>query len=287
MNVLITGGSGLLGSHAAMAFRHRHTVHSMVRQLPAQPIPGVTYHVADLSSHWSAQILPEKMDVIFHLAQSSRFREFPEQAGDVFDVNVTSTARLLDYARKAGARRFVLASSGGIYGTGKEAFRENAAIPHHGELGYYLATKLCAEVLAQNYAPLLDVTVLRFFFMYGAGQKRSMLMPRLVDKIRAGQAVTLQGETGLRINPIHVFDAVAALDATLRLQGSQTFNVAGAQTLSLREVASIIGDAVGHAPVFRFDDSAPRDLVADIEAMREHLVQPAVPLVRGIRDLIV
>lgn len=286
MNILITGANGLLGIHAVSRFAQQHQVHAVVHSMPAQPVSGVIYHEVDLSSDWVAEALPASIDAVIHLAQSSRFREFPEQAMDVFGVNVASTARLLEYARTAGARHFILASSGGVYGAGDEAFRENSPIPHHGQLGYYLGSKLCGEVLAQNYSSLMSVAILRFFFMYGKGQKRHMLVPRLVDNVMAGNAITLQGEDGIRINPIHVSDAVLALEGCLKLEGSHTFNVAGAQTMSLRQIACIIGKAVGREPVFKIDASEPRHLIADIGALSDTLVVPKVAFEQGIVELI-
>jgi len=286
LNILISGANGLLGAHAVTQLVRRHQVHAIVHAAPAEPVDGVSYHVLDLSQDWSQRSLPAAIDAVVHLAQSSRFREFPDQALDVFGVNVASTARLLDYARTAGARHFILASSGGVYGAGDEAFKENAQIPHHGQLGYYLGSKLCGEVLAQNYSSLMNVTVLRFFFMYGKGQKRSMLVPRLIDNVMAGQAITLQGNDGIRINPIHVSDAVTALESCLKLEGSHTFNVAGTQVLALRDIAEIIGEAVGRAPIFRIEEVESRHLIADIDALSESLVAPKVSFAQGILELI-
>lgn len=272
--------------HAVSQFAQQHHVYAVVHSMPAQPLPGVIYHEVDLSSDWSPKALPTSIDVVIHLAQSSHFREFPEQAMDVFGVNVASTARLLDYARTAGARHFILASSGGVYGAGDEAFRENSPIPHHGQLGYYLGSKLCAEVLAQNYSSLMNVAILRFFFMYGKGQKRQMLVPRLVDNVIAGNPINLQGKDGIKINPIHVSDAAAALEGCLKLEGSHTFNVAGAQTMSMREIAGLIGQAVGREPVFKIDACEPRHLIADIGALSDSLVVPRVSFAQGIMELI-
>lgn len=286
MNILITGANGLLGLHAVTQLVTRHQVHALVHSAPEQAVDGVNYHVVDLSQDWSTQGLPKSIDAVIHLAQSSRFREFPEQAMDVFGVNVASSARLLDYAHGAGATHFIFASSGGVYGAGDEAFKENALIPHHGQLGYYLGSKLCGEVLAQNYSSLMNVSVLRFFFMYGKGQKRSMLVPRLIDNVLAGQAITLQGNDGIKINPVHVSDAFAALERCLGLEGSHTFNVAGREVLSLREIAEIIGQQVGRAPVFKVEGSEPRHLIADIDALSESLVAPRVSFAQGILELI-
>ncbi len=268
-----------------MHLASRYEVHAVVRALPLIPLPTVIYHVLDLAEPSGINFLPRKIDVILHLAQSSMFRDFPSKAMDVFDVNVGSTARLLNYARCSEVRSFVLASSGGIYGAGEEAFKENEPISQHGRLGYYLASKLCAEVLAQNYAPYMNISVLRFFFIYGAGQKRTMLMPRLVDNIKQGLSINLQGEHGIRINPIHVTDAVDALEASMKLNGSHTFNVAGAEILSIREIANIIGKVVGRDPIFNTEEIAPRHLIANIEAMQEALTVPKIKLLQGIGEL--
>ena len=284
--ILVTGANGLLGSHAVKKLSLEHEIHALVHAATMIPVEGVTYQVLDFATNWQPEVLPKKMDMVIHLAQSARFREFPEQAMDIFNVNIASTAKLLDYARRCGASTFILASSGGVYGAGDDAFKENAVIPHHGKLGYYLGSKLCAEVVAQNYSSLMNVAVLRFFFMYGKGQKRSMLVPRLIDNVLSSQPISLEGEEGIRINPIHVSDAVEALDRCLSLEGSHTFNVAGMEVLSLREIAEIIGRAVGCDPVFKVEAKEPRHLIADIDALKRHLVEPKVGFSKGIQELI-
>lgn len=287
MIIVVTGANGLLGRHAVEHLvAEQHQVHAFVHSAPSMGIPGAKYHIVDLSTDWDARGLPDQLDVIIHLAQSSHFRDLPDQAMDVFGVNVSSTARLLDYARQCGAKQFILASSGGVYGAGSEAFKEDAVLPHPGTLGYYLASKLCAEILAKNYASLMDVTVLRFFFMYGHGQKRSMLIPRLVDNVIAGRPITLQGRDGIRINPIHVSDAVAALSASFGKSGSNTFNVAGAEIMSMRKITERIGQAVQCTPIFIVNNEAPFDLIADIEALRDCLIAPRVSFSSGIVDLV-
>jgi UDP-glucose 4-epimerase len=286
MKILITGSGGLLGAQTVRQFTGKHEIHALVHSAPAEPLPEVCYHAIDLAKSDELNQLPDEMDAVIHLAQSARFREFPDQAADVFNVNVASTARLLEYARRSRVRAFILASSGGVYGTGENAFKENAAIPQHGQLGYYLGSKLCAEVLAQNYASLFNVSVLRFFFIYGRGQKRSMLLPRMVDNIRAGLPITLQGQEGIRVNPIHVSDAALAIESCLQLTGSHTFNIAGSEILSLREIAITIGHAVEREPVFQFDSVEPRHLIANIEAMKVALTVPKVALAQGIGDLL-
>ena len=232
-------------------------------------------------------MLPSRVDSVIHLAQSEHFREFPERAEDVFQVNTVSALRLLDYARRAGARHFIMASSGGIYGYGEQEFSEEIEITSHGDLGFYLGTKLCAEIIAENYTPFMNIIVLRFFFVYGLGQRRSMLIPRLVQSVIDGRPILLQGQDGIRINPTNVADAVAAIHQTLQVDGSHKINVGGPEVLSLRQISEIIGDVVGKEPQFEVHPGAePRHLVGDIRKMTRLLQPPEITFRHGIETYI-
>ncbi len=284
--ILITGANGLLGRHVITALREHYAVHALVRAIPDLPAEGVKYHAVDFGGNWSTHDLPEAVDTVIHLAQSAHFREFPEKALDVFRVNVASTASLLDYAYRNGVKRFIYASSGGVYGSGSVAFDENAPIMPPGQLGYYLGSKLCGEILVQNYAPFMKVIVLRFFFIYGPGQKRSMLIPRLIDNIKAGRAITIQGQQGIRINPIHVSDATRAMVSAITLEQSATFNIGGPEVLSLRNICEIIGEDLHFVPKYVIQTSTSQDLIGDITAMKEQLCMPQVHIADGIKELL-
>jgi UDP-glucose 4-epimerase len=133
----------------------------------------------------------------------------------------------------------------------------------------------------------MNVVMLRFFFVYGAGQKRNMLIPRLVDNIQACKVITLQGEDGIKINPVHVSDAVQAIQAAVNLQGCHRINVAGPAILSLREICDTIGSKVGVQPIFEVNQTtSPGNLIADIESMKKLLVTPMCRFDSGILDLI-
>jgi UDP-glucose 4-epimerase len=194
---------------------------------------------------------------------------------------------MLDYAREAGAKTFIYASSGGVYGSGGHGFSEDITLTANGENGFYLSTKLCSEILAENYKKYMNIVALRFFFVYGKGQKRSMLIPRLVDSIRGGNAITLQGDVGILINPIHVSDAVASVTAALNLKGFHKINVAGPEVLSLKQISKIIGDKVGVKPIFEYDaKKSPGNLIGKTEKMRQYLIAPLCYPVDGFSDVI-
>lgn len=285
LKVLITGANGLLGRHTIQAIHDKYEVHAMVREMPEHPIEGVTYHVQDLKSDWSVDTLPKGVNVVFHLAQSDLFRAFPEHAIDVYNVNVTSTVKLLDYARKTGVKKFVFASSGGIYDSRNDTFDENSSVNTFGLLGNYFATKLCSEILTSNYTSYFDVVLLRIFFMYGKGQRRSMLIPRLVDNIVLGNPITITANDGVKINPVHVSDVVNILEKSIALKGSFTFNVAGPQVLNLKQIANLIGAKMKKEPYFVYSSESGNNCIANIDHLQKTLYIPEARIEDKINEL--
>lgn len=284
--VVVTGANGLLGRHLVGLLAETWDVQALVHMLPSDPIPDVNYRAVDFSLNWDAEVLPEKAHAIVHLAQSAHFRDVPARALEVFQVNIASTARLLDYAWRAGVERFVYASSGGIYGGGSQAFCENSPIIQPDTLGYYLGSKVSGEALVSSYAKFMRVMILRFFFIYGQRQNRTMLIPRLADSIRAGRPVTIQGENGLRLNPIHVADAALAVAAALECEASAIYNIAGPEILSLRVLCNEIAQLVGRTARFEIIPGEPYDVIGDIALMRSHLHVPTIRPGSGVKDVI-
>jgi UDP-glucose 4-epimerase len=264
-------------------------VFAVSRGFSDQALMNVNYIELDLARESWGSVLPSDVDVVIHLAQSDRFRDFPSGALDVFDVNIKATARLLDFAHQVGAKHFIYASSGGIYGNGAEAFNENAAMVSPGQLGYYLGSKACGEILVQSYASLFQVTIIRPFFMYGPRQKRSMLIPRLMDCVASEKPISLQGNDGIRINPVHVTDASAAVVAALDANKSATYNIAGPDVLSIRQISEAMGNYLGKAPIFQQAEGRAQDLIADISAMCSDLSRPVISLTNSeiLRALVV
>jgi len=285
LKILVTGANGLLGKLLIEALKENFEIHALVRKIPEDPTLGVTYHIHDLATDWSTESLPLNINTIFHLAQSELFREFPEHSLDVYNVNLTSTIKLLDYGRKNGVKKFVFASTGGIYDSSKEPLIESSPIKISSLLGNYFATKLCSEILSQNYNGYFDIVLIRIFFMYGRGQKRSMLMPRLIDNILAGRPIKISGNGGIYINPVHVSDVVNVLEKLIPLKGSFTFNVAGPEILNLEQIAKIIGQKLGKKPSFVYSNEQSNNCIADIGYLKNTLYSPLASLENKIEEL--
>lgn len=283
-NIIVTGVTGLLGKHLAIEMSLLgHNVYGVTRN----PVQNSIFEIIniDLSSNWDTTCLPSQVDVIFHLAQSEKFRDFPDGALDVFQLNINATAKFLDYAKSNNVQSFIYASSGGIYGNGNEPFVENTPIVPFGELGYYLGSKACGEILVQSYANIFQVNVVRPFFLYGPTQKRDMLIPRLFDNITKGNLIQLGGKDGIKINPLHVKDAVKVLIALLSRSDSQTYNMAGPDVLSIREICEIFSNYIGKMPNFQQLDNSAKDLIADISLISNILHKPEIKLTEVVPEI--
>lgn len=281
MRILITGAGGLVGSHVMPLLEKEHEVFTVSGKLRRTNNLDI-----DLSKDWSTDLLPGNLDAIIHLAQSEDFRDFPNKAKPVFNVNTTSTINLVDFAVKKGVKKFIYASSGGVYGNGDLAFSEAYAISFKKEMGFYIGTKLCSEIILDNYSSLLDIQQLRFFFVYGKGQRKDMLIPRLVNNIKEGNTITLTGHDGIKINPLHASDAAKAIETALNLTGSHTINAGGPQVMNLREICECIGAVTGKKPQFKIDEKVPGHLIGDIAEMKKLLGEPKIQFAEGVKTVL-
>lgn len=286
---VLTGGTGLIGSHLVHHLCQDWFLYVVSRkERESWPDSKNVKHVKlDFTGDWKSDALPPKIDAVIHLVQSEYFRDFPGRAIDVFQVNTVSTLRMLDYARRAGARTFLLASSGGVYGYGDREFSEDVRVFSRRDLDFYLGTKLCSEILSDCYTSYINVIVLRFFFVYGPGQRKSMLIPRLVRSVIEEKPIILHGHDGIRINPTYVVDVVEAIVKALTLKKGEKINVGGPEILSMRRIGEIIGMVVGKEPLFEMrTDAKPQSIIGDIKKMSRLLCRPKWHFEDGVRQYV-
>jgi nucleoside-diphosphate-sugar epimerase len=285
MNVLVAGATGFVAGHLIP-----HLVAAGHHVYAAGHDPARLERLADVVPvHWDLSLLtpterlPDRIDAAMYLAQSNV--PVPEHAITMFQVNTAGVVLLLDYARRAGASRFVFASSGSVYGGGARPWREDD--PADGR-DFYAATKIAAERAVLSFAPYFGTTILRLFAPYGPGQT-GRLVPGLINRVRSGAPVTLKEGRGPRFNPLYVEHVVDVIDQSLVSSGHHLLNVGGDEVLSVRDMAEIIGGVLGRAPQFEpVPGEIGGDVVGDVTRLRQTFRLPArlTTFQEGIRRML-
>ncbi|MEW6096968.1 MAG: NAD(P)-dependent oxidoreductase [bacterium] len=285
MKILITGATGFIGSNLVKFLSEGNNLYCLTRsEINLPEGNNVKWIRQDLSDDLSYSRLPKNLDVIIHLAQSRHYKEFPKEVFDIFDINVRSTLTLLEYGRKVGIKKIILASSGGIYGYSYEKFAESSIIT---PVNFYLSSKYCAELLTANYKDYFSTVVFRLFFVYGEGQK-NMLFPRLIESIKNDQPISIYGKEGVKINPIYIRDVVKTFKSALDYSVKGIFNIGGDEEISIKALAELIGKSIGKKPKFTYQQTAyPGDILGDNSKMKAILkVSPEINLKEGIKRML-
>jgi UDP-glucose 4-epimerase len=266
--LLVTGASGLLGFELTQQLSNNYEVFKLVKTYNQDLGENQILH--NFLDEFDETILPKKMDYIFHLAQFRDFKNFPENSSEIFKVNTFSTLGLINYGLKSGVKKFVYTSTGGLYKGLSLPISETDIIKKPEELDFYCASKLSSELLISSYSKFLDVQILRPFFIFGPRQSDQMLVPRIIRNIRNKELIHLAGEQGININPIYVKDAVSILIRLLQVPGSNLYNIAGNEVVSISKLALAISEIIRQTPEFIHQPSQ-MDLVGDNKLVKDTL----------------
>jgi nucleoside-diphosphate-sugar epimerase len=114
------------------------------------------------------------------------------------------------------------------------------------------------------------------------------MLPRLAQRIGAGETIELNRDARPRMNPVYVDDVVRVILKALEAKnGAGVLNVAGDETTDIRGVSELIGEILGREPVFDVTDRIAHDVVADTTALHAFLGrQPLVPLHEGLGRMV-
>lgn len=261
MNILITGATGFIGSALLSHFRKNTELDIYVPTRGESGLKnGVNYLSCNLSIKGFTSCFPAKIDTIVHLAQSKNYRDFPEQANDIYNVNVSSTQELLEWSRCNSVKKFILASSGNVYKwSSLPLTEESTCFP----VDFYGRTKLMAELLTESYKDFFDVRIARIFGVYGPGQT-GMLVPNIIERVRNNEDITLGENVGLEFTPLYIDDCVNMIHQILINLGKRTiYNLCGSEKVSLVTLAEEIGLAVNIKPKFKINETTPIRLIGD------------------------
>lgn len=257
MKILITGASGFIGSNLVRSLAEKHTVYAVVRKKKKfVGNPQVNFIEVDLSRKDFVEELPSGINTVLHLAQSSRYRDFPDGVEDMISININSTGLLLDWARRSEVKHFVFSSTANVYSQTGEKFTEKSATTPN---SYYGASKLAAEQLVTQYAQYFAVDILRLFTVYGSGQ-RGMLIPQIIQKIQSREDIYLASKAGIYLTPIYIDDLLNIFSKIIEIKDDlklRIMNVCGNESVSLGQIVSNIDEILNIATPIQVTQDTP------------------------------
>ncbi|MCE1254187.1 MAG: NAD-dependent epimerase/dehydratase family protein [Anaerolineae bacterium] len=226
-------------------------------------IPGYTHCRQDITDFKAMETLFNNQghfDGIINLAARAGVRASVEDPWIFVNTNVTGTLNLLEMAHRTDVPKFVQASTSSIYGA-------NAPVPTAEDadsslpLQPYSASKKGAEAMCHSYHFLydLDVTIFRFFTVYGPAGRPDMVMFRFIQWITEGQPVRLNGDGEQSRGFTYVDDIANGVVLGLKPLGYEIINLGGHETITMNamitELERLIGRKadVQHAPMNKAD----------------------------------
>ncbi len=262
MNILVTGGAGFIGSHICrklLSDGHAVTLiddfndyyDPAIKRANVAAMGGVVKVVeGDIRDRDRVRSLfaDGKFDAVIHIAARAGVRPSVKDPQLYIDTNITGTHHLLEASRQNGVGRFLFASSSSVYGLAKTVpFSEDLALPQ--TLSPYAATKLAGEQLCGNYSHLfgLRVVCLRFFTVYGPGQRPDLAIHKFTDAIHKGLPIPQYGDGSTRRDYTYIDDIVQGVMGALQYNGAlfDIFNLGENQTITLTELIQEIEKALG------------------------------------------
>jgi len=303
MRILVTGCAGFIGSKVTeILARGGHEVIGVdnvndaydprlkrwrLDQLRA--VQGLTFREVDITHRAALHdaVRRQPVQAVINLAARAGVRASLDNPGVYYETNVAGTLNLLELCRMQRIPKLVLASTSSLYGNGERPFREDQ--PTDCPLSPYAASKKAAEVLAWTYHHLfaLDVSVLRYFTVYGPAGRPDMSIFRFIRWIADGTPIVLFGDGSQERDFTYIDDIARGTVEALRPLGYEVINLGSDRPVPVSDVIALLEEQLGRAARIDRRPAHPADAVAtwaDIAKARRLLGwAPETPLADGLR----
>ena len=293
MRVLVTGGSGFIGSHVVdkLASRGHEPVIYDQRPSPWHGPDVVETVIGSITDREALERAMNGCDAVAHLAAMADVNDVHRDPEDAEKVNSRGTAAVLEAARRAGVKRVAYASTIWVYSdcAADQVDEETLlAPPSH----LYTSTKLAGELYCKAYQELygIDYTILRFGIPYGPRAREAAVIPAFVNKALAGDPLTLSGD-GLQSRKfVYVEDLADGVAAGLDdVAVNRVFNLASNESVTIKQIAETIQELIGGVEIV-YTPARPGDFggktVSSRRAQDELGWTAATPFSVGVRKYI-
>ncbi|HEX8992334.1 MAG TPA: NAD-dependent epimerase/dehydratase family protein [Anaerolineales bacterium] len=303
---MVTGAAGFIASRTAeMLVRAGHTVVGIDnmndaydvrmkehRLMGLRQLPGFEFQKLDISREADvAEMRGHKFDAIIHLAARAGVRASVENPRLFYETNLMGSLNLLEFSRRNGIRKFLLASTSSIYGANPHyptPETESSSEP----LQPYAASKKAAEVLAHSYHYLygIDVSIVRYFTVYGPAGRPDLAMFRFCQWISEGRPVLVNGSGEQSRGFTYLDDIARGTIMALKPLGFEIINLGGHEVISINGLITLLEELTGKRADVRYGPANQADMFqnwADVSKAGRLLGwEPQVGLQEGVSKLV-
>ncbi len=246
MKVLVTGGSGFIGSHVVDQLADAGHKPVIYDRQPSPYRDDIQTELGELSDLTKLELAMKGCDAVLHLAAAADVNQVARQPVESEAANARGTLNVLEAARGAEIKRVVYASTIWVY-TGESGERvdeeSDLGMPNH----LYTASKLAGEMYCRSYRELYDLeyTVLRFGIPYGPRARPAAVVPAFVNKALDGEPLTVAGAGDQSRRFVYVEDlASGCVKALEPVAANRTYNLVSDHSVTILEIAELVQQLV-------------------------------------------
>lgn len=306
---IVTGAAGFIGARTAeMLIEQGHTVVGIdnmndaydprmkeYRLKKLQAMSGFEFIRDDISDRGiltrHTSLLTRPFDAVINLAARAGVRFSVENPWVFLEANVMGTLNMLEFCRQHGCKKFILASTSSIYGANPPYPTPETASSSE-PLQPYAASKKGAEAIAHSYHYLygIDVTIVRYFTVYGPAGRPDLAMFRFVQWITEGNPVRVNGDGEQSRGFTYIDDIAHGTIQALKPVGYEVINLGGHEVITINELIKLIEEITGKRAIVEYGPPNLADMFtnwANVNKAGELLGwEPRVGLREGVRRIV-
>ncbi len=265
MKILVTGGSGFIGSHLVNALVDKNHRVSVI-DLKKGENKKVKYFVGDLldKKFLEEVFKKEKFKAVFHLAAKTSVSESVKNPYDNFETNVVGSLNILEECRKNKIKYVLFASSSTVYGNRGYCREKDKLFP----VSPYGASKGSVDLYLNSYANMYNMNISSLILanIYGPGNEKGVIYD-FYNKLKKNQKeLEILGDGNQSKSYVYIDDCVKAFILVFykmvegEVSGCNYFNVGSDEQMSVKGIAKTISKILGVNPVYKFTETWKGDV---------------------------
>ena len=305
-NYLVTGAAGFIGARTSeLLLKDGHSVVGVdnmndaydprmkeYRLRKLQAVPGFTFHKLDISNKSIIdRFRGDTFEAVLNLAARAGVRYSVEDPWAYVESNMIGTLNMLEICRQTGAKKFIVASTSSIYGADPPYPTPESASSSE-PLQPYAASKKGAEAMSHAYHHLygIDVSVVRYFTVYGPAGRPDLALFRFVQWISEGLPVRVNGDGEQSRGFTYIDDIARGTILALKPVGYEVINLGGHEVITINNLIKLIEEVIGKKANVQYGPPNPADMFtnsADVSKAGELLGwEPQFNMRAGVEKLV-